>query len=78
MVKAYVFIQVAAGHSRDVVSALLNNPNVVSASRVTGPYDVIAVIQADALNAIHDLITEKIHRLQGVVRTTTSVSVEQQ
>jgi DNA-binding Lrp family transcriptional regulator len=47
----------------------------VSASRVTGPYDVIAVVQEEDLNKVHELITEQIHHLDGVLRTTTSVSV---
>ena len=76
MVKAYVFIQVAAGHSGDVASAQARHPSVASASRVTGPYDVIAVIQTPELDDVHRLITDEIHLLDGVVRTTTSVSVD--
>lgn len=75
MVKAYVLIEVSAGHSRDVVKSLESSGNVESASRVTGPYDVIAVVRGDTLNSIHEFITDNIHHLTGVVRTTTSVSV---
>ena len=75
MVKAYVLIETRAGSSTSLVGALQDSANVVSASRVTGPYDVIAIVQAEDLNKVHELITEHIHRMQGVQRTTTSVAI---
>ena len=75
MVKAYVLIEARVGTSTNLMNALKDNANVVSASRVTGPYDVIAVVQEEDLGKIHELITEQIHHMDGVLRTTTSVSV---
>ncbi len=75
MVKAYVLIEAKVGASQGLMNALNLNASVVSASRVTGPYDVIAVVQEEDLNKVHELITEQIHHLDGVLRTTTSVSV---
>lgn len=75
MVKAYVLIEVKAGHSGDVAKTLSANDNVAVATRVTGPYDVIAEVWEEDLNALHALITERLHHLPGVIRTTTSVSV---
>ena len=75
MVKAYVLIEAKVGASQNLLHALKDNSNVVSASRVTGPYDVIAVVQEEDLGKIHDLITGHIHHMDGVLRTTTSVSV---
>ena len=77
MVKAYVLIEMAAGHSGDLVRKLHGNPNVRTVSRVTGPYDVIATIEGEDLNQVHEFVTSVIHKEQGVLRTTTSVSVEQ-
>ena len=75
MVKAYVLIEAKVGSSTRLMKTLKDNPSVVSASRVTGPYDVIAVVQEEDLGRIHDLVTEQIHHLDGVLRTTTSVAV---
>ena len=75
MVKAYVLIEAKVGSSTGLMKALKGNSSVISASRVTGPYDVIAVVQEEDLVKIHELITEQIHHLDGVLRTTTSVSV---
>ena len=75
MVKAYVLIEAKVGSSTRLMNALKENSSVITASRVTGPYDVIAVVQGDDLGRVHDLVTEQIHHLDGVLRTTTSVAV---
>ena len=75
MVKAYVLIEAKVGASPGLLRALQENSSVVSASRVTGPYDVIAVVQGEDLGRVHDLVTDEIHHMDGVLRTTTSVSV---
>ncbi len=73
--KAYILIETAVGKSRDVASSLkaLNGVDVVDA--VTGPYDIIAVVNAPDLNAVGDLVTGKIHTINGVGRTVTCLSV---
>ncbi|MCH8827020.1 MAG: Lrp/AsnC ligand binding domain-containing protein [Chloroflexi bacterium] len=77
MVKAYILIEMAAGKSGEFVRRLKDVANVRSVSRVTGPYDVIAIIEDEDLNKVHDFVTTVIHKEEGVLRTTTSVSVEQ-
>ena len=77
MVKAYVLIEMVAGHSRKLVGALTKRPMVREVDRVTGPYDVIAILEASDLNMISDIVAKEIHSLAGVVRTTTCVSLEQ-
>ena len=77
MVKAYVLIEMSAGHSRHLVSTLKERQVVSDVDRVTGPFDVIVVLEAPDLNQISDIISREIHTLEGVVRTTTSVSLEQ-
>ena len=41
---------------------------------VTGDYDIVAVIEGDSLADIGDLVTGKIHMMNGVSKTTTYVS----
>ena len=76
MVTAYILIEMVAGHSRDLVSALNQAASVREVSRVTGPFDVIAVIQSEDLNAISDVVSSEVHTLPGVERTTTCVRLE--
>ncbi|MBO9361256.1 MAG: Lrp/AsnC ligand binding domain-containing protein [Thermoflexus sp.] len=73
MVRAYLFIQAAMGKPGAVAEALRGLPEVKSAVVVTGPYDVIALIEASDLQALGRVITEKIQTLEGVERTLTSL-----
>ena len=76
MVRAYVLIEMVAGHSRNLVDELQKRQVVKELDRVTGPYDVIAVLEATDINRISDIVADEIHSLPGVVRTTTCVSPE--
>ena len=42
---------------------------------ITGPYDVVAVIEAEDILAIGDIVTAKVHTISGVVSTVTSIAV---
>ena len=74
--KAYILIETAVGKSKDVASALRSLDRVVNVDAVTGPYDIIAVVEAPDLNAVGDLVTSHIHTINGIVRTVTCLSVD--
>jgi len=76
LVRAYILIEMVAGHSRNLVESLQERQVVKELDRVTGPYDVIAVLEATDINRISDIVADEIHSLPGVVRTTTCVSLE--
>ena len=73
--KAYILIETAVGKSRDVTNALRSLVGVQTVDAVTGPYDIIAVVEAPDLNAVGDLVTSQIHTISGIVRTVTCLSV---
>ncbi len=73
--KAFVLVEPAVGKNKDVVSALHKIKGIKSVDTVTGPYDIIAVIEADTLNEIGDIITSKIHAVDGISRTVTCLAV---
>ena len=73
--KAYVLIETAVGKTRDVLMSLRSVNGVREADAVTGEYDVVAVVEAESLNAIGDLVTGSIHTIGGIQRTTTYLSV---
>ena len=47
---------------------------VQSADLVTGPYDVIAVLEAPDMRVIGSLVEQHIHTISGVNRTVTCVA----
>ena len=73
--RAYILIETVVGNLRRVASDLGNLPEVTSVDTVTGPYDVIAVVDAPDLNAVGDLVTSRVHTINGVVRTVTCLSI---
>jgi len=75
-VKAFVLIEVVVGRTKEVVTALKEVEGVKSVEAVTGPYDVIAVIEKPEVNAIGDLVTKKVHSVSGIARTVTCLTVQ--
>ena len=76
MVRAYILIEMVAGHSRKLVASLQSRGSVTGVDRVTGPFDVVAILEGNDINAISDIVTTEIHSLEGVIRTTTCVCLE--
>ena len=72
--KAFVLVETAVGRTKEVASALKQLDEVKSADSVTGPYDVIAVIEGESLTEIGDLVTSKIHLIPGISRTVTCMA----
>ena len=74
--RGYVLIETAVGKSEDVVKNLsdLKLKEIKSVDLVTGPYDLIAVIEYEDINAVAKLITAIIHNISGVQRTVTCFS----
>ncbi len=75
MVRAYILIEMAAGRSRDLVNSLQELEEVRDVVRVTGPYDVVAVFEAESVDAISDKVADHVHAQSGVIRTTTCVAM---
>ncbi len=73
--KAFILIETAVGKTKEVVSVLKKMKGLKSVDTVTGPYDVIAVIEAENLNDIGNLITGEIHAIAGISRTVTCLAV---
>ena len=73
--KAYILIETNVGKSREVAAKLIALGGVGTVDAVTGPYDIIAVVEANDLNAIGELVTSSIHTIDGIVRTVTCLSV---
>ena len=73
--KAFVLIETAVGKNKDVVAALKQLEGVKSVDIVTGPYDIIVIVERETLNDIGDLVTGKIHPIAGISRTVTCLAI---
>ncbi|MDT7943001.1 MAG: Lrp/AsnC ligand binding domain-containing protein [Dehalococcoidia bacterium] len=77
--RAYVLIEAAVGKARSVAEGVqklnLAEARVISVDAVTGPFDVIALLEADDLDRLGRAVTEGIQQVDGVQRTTTCLVV---
>ena len=74
--KAFVLIETSVGRNKDVANALKKLKGVKSVDIVTGPYDIIAIMEGDNLNDIGDLVTGNIHPINGISRTVTCLAIK--
>lgn len=71
--KAFLLIETGVGRTKEVVNALKQLEGVKSADPVTGPYDVIAIVEGESLVDIGDLVTGKIHSIPCISRSVTCI-----
>ena len=69
--KAFVLIETQIGKTKQVVDTIRKLPGVISVDSVAGPYDAIAIVQAETLNDIGTLLVDKVHPTTGISRTVT-------
>jgi DNA-binding Lrp family transcriptional regulator len=72
---AYVLIEGASDQTPKIVKALQKVKGVKSAHAVTGPFDVIACVEARDVGEVGAIVLSKIRTLKGVTRTVTCVAV---
>ena len=71
MVQAHVLIQAGVGMASRVGQAVTTIQGERSADVVTGPYDVVARIEATSIDALGRLVVSKIQAIEGVAATLT-------
>jgi DNA-binding Lrp family transcriptional regulator len=74
--KAFILIETVAGRNKDIVRTLKLIKGVSSVDYVTGPYDIIATIEAENLNDVGDIVTQNIHPISGINRTITCLALK--
>ena len=70
-VQAYILIQTEVGRAADVAAGVSSIQGVMSASDVTGPYDVIVRAQAETMDELGDLVVKQVQGVEGITRTLT-------
>ncbi len=75
VVQAYILIQTEVGRAADVARAIAEISGVTLAEDVTGPYDVIARVEASGVDELGQLVIAKIQDVKGITRTLTCTVV---
>ncbi len=74
---AYVLIEATAGKGNDILAALQDLPQTVQVDRVTGPYDVICILEMESLDDLGSTVRDEIHSIEGISRTTSCAIAKQ-
>lgn len=75
-ISAYIFIETIQGKAKSIAHDISLISGVKTAHTVTGPYDVIAFVEADSISVLGDFIVSKIQAIPGVLRTLTNVVID--
>ncbi len=75
--KAYVLVNIHPGSIEEVVRNMRRLPEVVEANSTFGPYDAVAVIQADTISQLGRLVNVRIQPIPGIVETLTCLVSEE-
>lgn len=73
---AYVLIEAASDKAKNALKAITKIPGVKMANAVTGPYDIIAFVEAPDVDALGRVVLSKIRTISGVTKTLTCVAIE--
>ena len=74
--KAYVLISASTGEVRSVVRQLKKVKHVSEASLTFGPYDAVAIVEAEDIDKIGLIIYQGIQPIPGILDTLTCLAVK--
>ena len=75
-------VKASVGINRDpkfkdtIMKKLLETPEVVSISEVTGRFDMLIKVYAENLEVLHSIVIEKIGKIEGIQNTETFVELQ--
>jgi DNA-binding Lrp family transcriptional regulator len=72
-VSAYIFVETTTGKARQVSASVSGIPGVVRCNTITGPYDVIALVEAEDISQLGEFVVSQIQATPGVLRTMTNI-----
>ncbi len=75
--RAFVLIETEAGRQRNVAIEARDLPDVKPVDVLAGTYDVVVIVEGDDAETVGDLVSDRIHEIDGVRRTMTCFSIDQ-
>ena len=75
-------VKASVGINRDpklkdnIHKKMMETPEVISISEVTGRFDIIVKVHAKNLEALHSIVIEKIGKIDGIINTETFVELQ--
>ena len=76
MPTAYVLINCDLGSEEEIIKELKKLSEVIEVSGVYGVYDIVAQVEAEAMEKVKETITWKLRKLNGVKSTLTMIVMD--
>ena len=76
MTKAYVLITSEVAYTKDVLAGLRKLEGLVGVHEVLGPYDIVAEVVAENVEAILVILQGQIRNIGGIRNTVTCVTTD--
>lgn len=73
---AYILVTARSSKVKEARNELARLPAVKSAHAVTGPFDIILLVEEAGIKEIGQVVVEEIQQIEGVERTLTCLVVE--
>jgi uncharacterized protein with GYD domain len=74
--KGYLLIEAAVGRAKDVAVTVKSLAGVREAYLITGPCDVVAIVEGDDANEVSNIVATQVHAVGGNARTITCLAVD--
>ena len=72
-ISAILLVDVTGDHTKSAYKTITRMEGVKATYAVTGPHDIIVLLEAESIEKLGDLILSKIRSIDGVTKTTTSI-----
>ncbi len=76
MAGALILITAKVGTMKEVLDKIKDLDSITEARMLTGPYDIMAIAEADEMPKITNILVDKIRKLENVEDTVTNVYIE--
>jgi DNA-binding Lrp family transcriptional regulator len=72
-ISAFVLIDVTGNHTKSAYKTLTRIQGVKSLHAVTGPFDLIAQVEAETIEELNDIVLSRIRSVDGIIKTSTAL-----
>lgn len=72
-ISAFILIDVTGNHTKSAYKTLTRIQGVKSLHAVTGPFDLIAEVEADTIEELNDIVLSRIRSVDGITKTSTAL-----
>ncbi len=74
--KAFVLIKVEPGKVKEAFEAISSMRAIVEAHCITGPDDIIAILESEDAKGVSEVVIADLHDIEGIKGTDTRIVVD--